>query len=75
MAILTAATVSKSNTLQQYFHALALPYLFWHSSVIAGNDKSNASVYTSGEQGAYCCVLTVKSINMCDLSRFMITTK
>ena len=30
--ILTAAIVSRSNTLQQYRHAFALPYFVWHSS-------------------------------------------
>ena len=29
---LTAATVRRSKTLQQYLQALALPYFVWHSS-------------------------------------------
>lgn len=31
--VLTAATVSMSNTLVQYRQALAFPYLVWHSSI------------------------------------------
>lgn len=32
MKKLTAATVKRSNTLQQYLQAFAFPYFDWHSS-------------------------------------------
>ena len=37
--------VSRSNTLQQYLQAFALPYLFWHSSEYIQTNQTKINMY------------------------------